>query len=547
VKTNRGPGLGLGILGCCFTIAGSVSGQDFQEVSLAAGIDHYCYDPHRVCGGVAFFDYNGDGLEDLYLTGGGRADRLFRNKGDGTFADATEDAGLTVVKRFRTVGVVTGDVDSDGDRDLFVTTGPDQRNVLLRNNGDGTFSDVSEQAGITGTAWSTSATFGDYDIDGDLDLYVGNYATYDGLPYDEHLTGGLANQLYRNRGDGTFEEVAAEAFADNSEGLTIAVAFADLNGDFEIDLYVANDFGQLFLPNALLINEASSGAFSDVGKSSGTDADMNGMGIAIGDYDEDGDFDLYVSNMDRNRLFENRSESGSQELRFQDVSVEKGVADSLSTSWGTAFFDYDNDSHLDLFVANGRVLPTYNLADPRRALRLIQQHVNRVYRGAADRSLTEVTTAGIADSARGRGLAFADYDADGDLDLFVAVVSKDEKTTVRARLYRNEVGTRNHWLKVDLRGTESIRDAFGSVVRAVSGDRSWLRIVDGGSSYLSQSSSVVHFGLGNTAAVDSLIVTWPGGKREAFADLRADQTVRIVEGTSASYAESGGSDADGSR
>jgi hypothetical protein len=528
-------------------IPGSASGQVFQDVSLAAGIDHYCYDPHRVCGGVAFFDYNGDGLDDLYLTGGGHADRLFRNNGDGTFTDATEAAGLALLEKLLTVGVVTGDVDNDGDRDIFVTTREGQRNVLLRNNGDGTFSEVSEDAGIIGTAWSTSATFGDYDLDGDLDLYVANYATYDGLPYDEHLTGGLANQLYRNRGDGTFEEVAAAASADNVGGLTLAVAFADLNGDSHSDLYIANDFGQLFLPNALLINEASSGVFSDVGKASGTDAELNGMGIAIADYDEDGDLDLYVSNLDRNQLFENLSGASPGEFRFEDVAVTKGVADSLSTSWGTAFFDYDNDTYLDLFVANGRVLPSYNLADPKRALRLIQKHVNRVYRGKPDRSLTEVTTAGIADTARGRGLAFSDFDNDGDLDLFVAVVSKDEKSTVRSRLYRNEVGRRKNWLKVDLEGIESNRDAYGSVVRAVSQGRSWIRIVGGGSSYLSQNSSLVHFGLGSNASVDSLIVTWPGGKREVFTNLGVNQIVHIVEGTSASYTASGAADRDGSR
>ena len=223
--------------------------QTFREVSAAAGIRHYCLDPHRICGGVAFFDYDGDGFDDLYLTGGRRADRLYRNRGDGTFEDVTKRAGLKFVEDYTTVGVASGDIDNDGDRDLFVTTFEGEPNLLLRNNGDGTFSDISEAAGIDGEVWSTAVSFGDYNLDGFLDIYVANYATYDGLPYDEHLTGGYPNSLYRNNGDNTFEEVAAEAGVDNFDGLTLAVAFVDLNLDGHVDLYVANDFGQIYLEN----------------------------------------------------------------------------------------------------------------------------------------------------------------------------------------------------------------------------------------------------------------------------------------------------------
>ena len=507
----------------------TVLGQDFREVSRSAGIDHYCYDPNRICGGAAFFDYDGDGYEDLYLTGGLRPDRLYRNLGDGSFEDVTAGAGLSLLDDVNTVGVATGDIDNDGDRDLFITTGEHFRNFLFRNEGDGAFTDVSEAAGIIGTDWSTAVTFGDYDADGYLDIYVANYALYDGLPYDEHLTGGISNQLYRNDGDGTFTELADSLGVENFDGLTLAVTFGDLNADSRTDLYVANDFGQIFLPNTLFENSPQ--GFADVGESSGTDADINGMGIAVGDYDEDGDFDMYVTNMDRNRLYENVSPSS---LRFEDVAVATAVSDSFSTSWGTIFFDYDNDTYLDLMVANGRVLPSYDLSDPKRALRLVQPQENRLYRGGPGGSLTEVSRdAGIADTTRGRGLVYADYDRDGDLDVFVAVVSREAETADHSLLYRNEIGNRNDWLMVRLEGTESNRDAYGSIVEAYAGDRRWLRQVLGGSSYLSQNSSVVHFGLGEGSVVDSLVIRWPAGRREVLTDVTANQMIRIVEGAAA--------------
>jgi hypothetical protein len=510
-------------------------GQDFREVSRSSGIDHYCFDPNRVCGGAAFFDYDGDGYEDLHLTGGLRPDRLYRNLGDGTFEDVTQRAGLGPLEAVNTVGVATGDIDNDGDRDLFVTTAERFRNFLFRNEGDGRFTDVSEAAGIVGEDWSTAVAFGDVDLDGYLDLYVANYALYDGLPYDEHLTGGLSNQLYHNNRDGTFTEIADSLGVENFDGLTLAVSFGDLNGDSRTDLYVANDFGQIFLPNTLFENTPD--GFADMGAASGTDADINGMGIALGDFDEDGDFDMYVSNMDRNRLYENVSAGA---LQFEDIAIPKAVSDSFSTSWGTIFFDYDNDTYLDLMVANGRVLPSYDLSDPKRALRLIQPQENRLYRGGPGGSLTEVSQeAGVADTTRGRGLVYADYDEDGDLDVFVAVVSKEEETGDHSLLYRNDVGNRSNWLMVDLEGAESNRDGYGSTVEAHADDRKWLRQVMGGSSYLSQNSSTVHFGLGERVAVDSLIVRWPSGRRDVHRDVAANQTVRIVEGSSA-VSERGG-------
>ncbi|MFN2421993.1 MAG: CRTAC1 family protein [Gemmatimonadota bacterium] len=529
---RRAAGLGAAIAG--LVLGGSPAlAQGFDEVGREAGIDHVAVDPHRIAGGVAFFDYDGDGDDDLWLTGGRNPDRLYRNRGDGTFDDVTEAAGLGFLADIPTVGVVTGDIDNDGDRDVFVTTFEGYPNILLRNEGDGTFTDVSEAAGVAGPpVWSTAAAFGDYDLDGFLDLYVGNYATYDDLPYDEHLTGGIPNFLYRNRGDGTFEDVAERLGVDDPDGLALAVAFTDYDGDADVDIWVANDFGYLFEEDKLYRNDG--GRFVEVGEELGVDNEINAMGIAAGDYDEDGDLDYYVTNMARNRLHENLQRghaSGEGSGRFVDVARQKGLDDEWATSWGAVFADVDNDGHLDLLLANGRVLPSYNMEYMDHLHRLVEPHANRLWRGDGKGGFVEVASEmGVADTTRGRGLAWSDIDGDGDVDLAVSVLVVEGPTMDHALLYRNEGHPGRNWLNVRLRGTSANRDAFGSRVRVVAAERSLIREIDGGSSYLSQSSSVAHFGLGSRAVADSLVVTWPGGKIEVLTDLPVNRTVEIVEG-----------------
>jgi hypothetical protein len=501
--------------------------QAFEEVSRSVGIDHFVYDPHRIAGGVAFFDYNNDGWLDIYLTGGRRRDRLYENRGNGKFRDRTKEAGLNFTDDLETVGVVTGDIDNDGDRDLFLTTGEHDVNYLLLNNGDGTFSDISEQAGISQVAvWGGAAAFGDYDLDGDLDLYVANYATYSAIPYDENLTGGIPNFLYRNNGDNTFDEVAVSLGVENPNGLTLGVAFSDYDTDGDVDLWVANDFGYLFEPNALFRNEYPEDHFTDVSQASGTAAPMNGMGIGIGDYDNDGDLDYYIGNIQESVFFENRGDGS-----FGDVAIPKGINLRLSTSWGIGFLDYDHDTDFDLFIANGRVMPRYNLASAEDLQRMMQPHVDRLYRNSGFGTFYDVSKLeGIADSSRGRGVAYGDYDNDGDLDLVVNVLSIEERTSLYSKLYRNDGTGDTHWLQVSLQGTTSNRDAYGSRVRIVAGGQSRIREIHGGSSYASQHTSIAHFGLADITRVDSLIVTWPGGARETFTDLVVDQVVYIVEG-----------------
>ncbi len=501
----------------------------FTEVSRSVGVRHVCLDPHRICGGVAIFDFDGDGWEDLYLTGGHGPDRLYRNLGGGTFEDVTIRAGLGFLAEIPTMGVVTGDVDNDGWRDILVTTDDGHHNVLLRNRGDGTFEDISRRAGLheVPAVWSTAASFGDYDLDGWLDLYVTNNATYDALPYDENLTGGIEDFLFRNQRDGTFRPVRLPA--GNPDGAGLAVAFTDYDGDARPDIYVGNDFGFLFGGNVLLRNDGD-GLFEDVSAATGTGAEISSMGIAAGDYDGDGRLDYYVSNMGPNVLYRSRADGS-----FRDVAADEGLEDRFSTGWGTAFIDYDNDGRLDLLLANGRVLPRYRLDQLDHRMRLLQKHQNRLWRWDG-RAFTEVSqAAGIADTTRGRGLAIGDLDGDGALDFVVAVATNREREarvlSSHALVYRNVGEWDGAWLKVRLRGTRSNRDAFGSRIRVVAAGRSWIREVDGGSSYMSQSSSTVHFGLGEVTRADSLVVTWPGGRRDVRLELPVNATVRVVEGT----------------
>lgn len=515
------------LLGGCLLSLGAYT-QTFQEVSIGAGIDHYCYHPDLIGGGVAFFDFDNDGWEDIYLTGGYRRDKLYRNLGNGQFSEIGLSAGLAFTEDVVTQGVVTGDIDNDGDRDVFLTTGKNYPNFLLLNDGRGNLIDSGRNNGIADTAWTTSATMGDFNLDGWLDIYATNYIQQLGFLYaNGQIVGfshrGYANYLYLNDGTGAFTEVAASYRADDL-GCGLAVAATDYDQDGDPDIYIANDFGQWVIPNVMLENQFPLSQFDNVSSTSRLNAGIFGMGIAIGDYDEDGKLDYYTTNIGRNVLFHNEGNG-----TFTDVTDSMEVANiyvdtAFATSWGTAFLDYDNDSYLDLFVSNGKIpsasfIPT-SLKDP-----------NKLYRnpGTGGPFIDVSDQAGIADSTQGRGMAWSDYDNDGDLDLMVGLVDSRITTDDHALFYRNDLANGNHWLKVRLTGTVSNRDGFGAMVRIVAGGRSWIREIDGGSSHMSQHSSLAHFGLGAISQVDSLIVTWPGGNTQIFDPFPADQQVAVTE------------------
>lgn len=512
----------------------------FSERSLNIGVNHFFLSGEPMGGGVAWFDYNNDGEEDMWITAGANRDVLYKNNGNGTFTEVGGTAGISVTDNFVTNGVTTADIDNDGDRDVFVTTSKGFHNLLFRNNGDGTFTDITDDAGVKGTkSWSTVATFGDINLDGYLDLYVGNYVNFS-VPLIDSATMkpyGFAhdcfpNYLYLNEGpsangDVTFKRIDATAQVADT-GCALAVAFTDYDNDRDIDLFLVNDFGEWIVPNRLYQNNPPSQTFAEVSQAAGMDAQMYGMGIAIGDYDQDRDLDYYVTNLGRNGLFENQG-NGS----FSDVTATAGVEDTymgsqLSVGWGTTFADIDNDTDLDLFVTNGYV-PAFEF------IATSTLNYDRLFLNKGDQTFDEVGNAsGVADPSRGRGSACADYDKDGDVDWVVVPVNKvaSGDPIEKVLVYRNNLNNTSHWLKVKLQGTINNRDAFGSHIEIVLSDRSWRHEVSGGSSHGSQNSSIAHFGLGTAQTVDSLIVSWPGGKKQILTQVAADQFLTIVEDTS---------------
>ncbi|MEM9886747.1 MAG: FG-GAP-like repeat-containing protein [Bacteroidota bacterium] len=487
--------------------------QSFREISQQIGINNYCLDENIIGGGVAFFDYNQDLYPDIFIIGGERSNSLYRNNWDGTFTNVSQQAGIEL-KDKNTVGIAVGDIDNDGDSDLFITTASDQANVLLENQGNGTFVDISKQAGIVERAWSTSATFGDFNRDGILDIYVNNYADFENYPFAENIDRCLPNFLYQNLGGNQFVEVA-EDLKVADVGCGLAVTFTDYDADSDPDLYVANDFGLTFEANALYLNDFSKMTFEQAPFYMGMSFRINSMGIAIGDYDEDGDLDYYTTNIADNLLLSNEKEI----YYFREVAFRTNANNPDGTSWGTAFWDYNNDSYLDLVVANGQVIDAQH-----------QNNENRLFQGNAQHLFEDVSqVANLADTTRCRGLAIADYDLDGDLDLLLGVVAAEEQSEVKSLFYQNRLEDTQNWLRLHLQGTASNQDGYGSRVRIIVGDRSLIREVDGGSSYLSHSDPAIHFGLGEQSIIDSLIIDWTSGQQDLYTNIASNQNLLVLE------------------
>ena len=529
------------------------TGVVFRDVAAKAGLDLVTY-----CGsleknhiqeasgtGGAFLDYDGDGYLDLYIVNAWRivdrkvvqkgSNALYRNLGDGTFADVTGQAG--VGDRGWGAGVCVGDFDNDGNPDLYVTNvGP---NRLYRNKGDGTFADVTEAAGVGNPGMGTGAAFLDHDGDGDLDLYVANYvvSTMEEVLAAERtrmwrgvgnvLVGprglqGDADAFYRNNGDGTFTDVTASA------GLSPRVPFygfgvcaTDYDGDGDPDIYVANDTN----PNFLYRNNGDgtfreAGGWMNAARSKGGMAQA-GMGVDAGDFDNDGDFDLFVTNFsqDYSTLYQN------QGPYFEDITPKAGLwkPTYVSLSWGTAFFDYDNDGALDLFIANGHI---YSQLDGVEGHAETYRQPNQLFRNQGGRfvDVSDKAGPGMALVQSSRGAVFGDYDNDGDVD--VAVINIDD----RPNLLRNDGGNAGHWLQVKTVGTRSNRMGIGARVRVRSDSLVQVREVRSGSSYLSQNDTRAHFGLGERTRVDTVEVRWPSGMVDRLVDVAADRLIVVQEG-----------------
>ena len=522
----------------------------FTEISpLASGITwvHNAarsvnkYLPESVGPGCAFLDFDNDGWMDIYLVNSGKSDffkpptqlrnALYRNNRDGTFTDVTEKAG--VAGGGYGMGVAVGDYDGDGFPDLYVTQCG--RSILYHNNGNGAFTDVTEKSGVGVPGWATSAVWFDYDNDGRLDLFVGHFVDLDlangcGVAADgkrhyciPRIFRPMPNWLFHNNGDGTFTDVSKESGIASHPGKTLGVVATDVNNDGYMDLFVANDT----VANFLFLNRGR-GRFEEVGLKadvaySAEGRPRSGMGVDSADFNEDGWMDLFVANIDEEifSLYQN-----NKDLTFDDVSMPLGVgmATRWMSGWGLKFFDYDNDGNLDLILANGfpdDLVEEFSSLVKYKEPLLLFQNT-----GHSFKNVSEQGGPAFAKLFSARGLAVGDFNNDGAVDVMIGV---NDGAPV---LLQNNAGMKNHWLGVKLQGTKSNPDAVGARITYQAGDLKRNRMKVGGGSFLSSHDPRLVLGLGQRTKVDWLEVQWPRpGGTERFTSLPVDRYITIVEGT----------------
>jgi len=503
------------------------------------------YTFETMVGGVALFDYNNDGLLDIFFTNGAAIpsleksspaywNRLFRNNGDGTFTDVTEKAGLQGMGY--SMGVAAADYDNDGFVDLYVTGL--NHNQLFHNNGDGTFTDVTAKAGVAGMvpkigkAWAVGAGWFDYNNDGKPDLFVTNYLNYnisnaklcrqEGLPaYCSPVDFvGTPNILYRNNGDGTFTDVSEQSGLSKYIGKGMGTAFADYDNDGYTDIFVANDTFENYL-----FHNNGDGTFKNVALPAGVSYNAFGNAIAgmaadFKDIDNDGRPDIFETAMfgEGFPLYQNLGNG-----QFQDVTAASGLAamTSRSTAWGVGVFDFDNDGLKDLFTTNADILDnSMQLAHRPYPL------PNRVFRNQGGLKFDDVSSkagASFQVAAAHRGAAFGDLNNDGKIDVVVTVLNGPPE------IWMNRSETPNHWLMLKLVGVKSNRDGLGTKVKITTSQASQYNAATTTVGYDSASDKRVHFGLGPAAVVDSIELTWPSGIQQVLKNVKADQILTVTE------------------
>ena len=527
----------------------------FTDVAQDAGVafQHFRDPADRIPlgAGVVVFDYNGDDRQDIYVAsteyigdmveGIDGSNALYRNNGDGTFTDVASEAGVSELWD-KTNGGCAADYDNDADQDLFVTNWGSSK--LFRNNGAGTFVDVTEQAGLGDpdlSYRSMGCAWGDYDRDGLLDFAVVRHMEESDLEaFDLRFYAYAVRPLglFHNNGDGTFTEVThllgdtvapgkSQGEYGNLWGAGFQPGWVDFDNDGDLDLYVVNDFGRDIQPNVLWRNDGpgpnGDWRFKDISQRSGANAAMFGMGLAVGDYDLDGNFDLYVTNIEDNLLLRNNGDGLSFTEATADAGVGKGEFQRRQrVSWGAVFFDYDNDGWEDLYVASG-FLDT----DPFRNHR---NQPNLLLHNTGDATFADVSSvSGADDRGVGRGVAYADFNNDGCLDLYLTNMGLLGGQPQSARLFRNSCAWSANWLSIKTVGTISNRDGIGARITVVADGRSQIREITAGSSNKSQNMLPAHFGLGGAAQADSVEIRWPSGIVQILLDVPSNQQVTVTE------------------
>ena len=536
----------LGIMLLVGTIAASGIDTSPLEVRTAPGIDFALqnsptpqkYLIETMPGGVALLDYNGDGLLDIFLVNGGRLEspmktpekfdrhdprywnRLYRQNRDGSFTDVTELAGLADAGDGNYgMGVAVGDYDNDGYPDLFVTSYG--KNILYHNNGNGTFTDVTAKAGVAGGGWSVSAGFFDYDNDGKLDLFVSRYMDWDtqhskdcGGNFHTYCPPGefprTTDLLYHNRGDGTFEDVSVRSGIAMKKGHGLGVAFADYDGDGFTDIYVANDGMQQYL-----FHNNGNGTFTETGLEAGAGLNgdggpLSGMGVVFQDYDNDGKPDVIVTTLPRQTYAVFHNDGKGS---FSDHGLPTGLTmlSGVTSGWGVGLEDFDNDGQKDLFIAQGHVLDNVEKIDP--SLHYLEPTLLALNHNGRFERVNPGTDALVS----ARGAAFGDLNNDGSMDAVVSVLGGHPQIFINR-------GSSAHWLTITLRGIRSNRDGLGARVQ-VNGQ---TRFATTAGSYESANDKRLHFGLAaaKTANID---VYWPSGTHQTMHDVPVDQFLEIQE------------------
>jgi hypothetical protein len=526
------------------TAAGNlVGGLRFEDVASQSGINfvlNNCPTPEKhmietMAGGVAVFDYDGDGKPDIFFTNGAPIpsltktdpkfwNRLYHNEGGLRFKDVTESAG--VAGEGYSMGAAVADYDNDGHPDLFVAGV--NRNILYHNLGNGEFEDVTEKAGIKSGKWAVAAGWFDYDNDGKLDLWIVHYAKW--TPATDRWCGdtarniriychpkyyeGLASTLYRNRGDGTFEDISQKAGIANYPGRGMSVAFADYDHDGYMDVFVTNDN----MPNFLFHNKGN-GTFEEDALLAGVALRGDGkpvasMGTDFRDYNNDGLPDILFTALagETFPLFRNDGKGSFSDATY---SSHLGGLSLHHSGWGAGLFDFNNDGFKDIFTSNSHVNDRVELFEA-----AVYKEANGLFLNNGNGSFSDASpSAGFTEIKAHRGAAFADFDGDGRIDIVVSSLGGP------IELWHNVSAGANHWIDVNLQGTKCNRDGIGAVIHLGS---QWNEMTSA-VSYASSNLGPVHFGLGSTATIPQIEIQWPDGRRQALHNVKADQTVTVRE------------------